>query len=423
MLDVKWIKENPEALDLMLEKRGMEPLSQKIIAIEEEMRQIVTVIQALQAAKKKKAENIQAIGNNKRDPNYITFHKDAEHLRYKISQLEEKYRNNDALKQILDKVPNILEENVPRGTSENDNVMIRENGTVKEFSFKPKAHYEIGNNNSYIDLNAGVSLSGSRFVVLKNEIALLERAIMNFMLDVQTKEFGYVEYSVPFMVLEEAMYGAGQLPKFELDSFKVEDKYRLIPTGEVPLINLIKDKVLDLKDLPMRLVTYTPCFRSEVGSAGRDTKGMVRLHQFSKVELVSIVKPEDSQIEHERITSNAEAILKKLDLPYRVMLLCSGDTGFTSRKTYDLEVWLPSQKKYREISSCSNCGDFQSRRINAKIKHPDNKKYYPHTLNGSGLPVGRTLVAILENYQNEDGSVTIPTALQPYVGTTKICLP
>lgn len=419
MLDLKWIRENPEALDLMLSKRGMEPISENIINKDEDARQLITLIQTLQAARKKKSDGIKALGNNKRDPNYINLYRDAEDLRSKITQLEEKQRTNTELKELLDRIPNLLDNEVPQGFSEEENLLLRKWGEIRDFNFEPKAHYEIGDQKQ-IDFETAVNISGSRFVILKKELALLERAIKNFMLDVHTKEFGYIEYSLPFVVLDQAMYGAGQLPKFEQESFKVEDKYRLIPTGEVPLVNLVRDKILDLEELPLRVVACTPCFRSEAGSAGKDTKGMIRLHQFLKVELVSVIRPEDSKEEHEKMTSQAEAILKKIDIPYRVMLLCSGDTGFTSTKTYDLEVWIPSQKKYREISSCSNCGDFQSRRINAKIKHPENKKYYPHTLNGSGLPIGRTMVAILENYQNEDGSITIPKVLQPYMGVSKI---
>jgi seryl-tRNA synthetase len=314
-------------------------------------------------------------------------------------------------------IPNLPLDEVPDGKDETDNREVRRWGAIPAFAFEPRQHFDIGEWLGQMDFESAARLSGARFVVLKAQIARLERALAQFMLDHQTARNGYTEHYVPYMVNDAAMFGTGQLPKFADDLFRTVDGRWLIPTAEVSLTNLVQGQVLEEKDLPLRLTAYTPCFRAEAGAAGRDTRGMIRQHQFSKVELVSITTPEQSRGELERMTEAAESVLQALGLPYRVMLLCSGDMGFGSRMTYDLEVWLPGQNSYREISSCSVCGDFQARRMDARYKPQDGKgTRHVHTLNGSGLAVGRTLVAVLENYQNADGSVTIPDALRPYMG-------
>ncbi|RYZ04635.1 MAG: serine--tRNA ligase, partial [Alphaproteobacteria bacterium] len=314
----------------------------------------------------------------------------------------------------------------PEGADEHGNKVVRTVGTPRSFNFKPKDHADIGEAMKMMDFEAAARMSGARFVVLKGQLARLERALTQFMLDVQTGENGYVEHQTPLMVRDEAAFGTGQLPKFEEDLFRTNTGHWLIPTAEVSLTNIYREQITEGEQLPVRMTAATPCFRSEAGSAGRDTKGMIRQHQFIKVELVSIVKPQDSEAEHERMTRCAEGILERLELPYRTVLLCTGDMGFGAKKTYDLEVWLPSQDTYREISSCSNCGDFQARRMDARYREApsaENQKPKPefvHTLNGSGLAVGRTLVAILENYQEEDGKVRVPKALVPYMGGLEV---
>ena len=314
----------------------------------------------------------------------------------------------------MSRIPNIPCKTVPVGSNEKDNVEYKKCGSIKKFSFEPKRHFEIGEELNLMNFEIASKLSGSRFVVLKGFLAKMERAIAQFMLDKHTNENGYTEIQVPFLVKDEALYGTGQLPKFAEDLFTAGDDHWLIPTAEVPLTNLVREQILSENTLPMRVTSYTPCFRSEAGSAGQDTRGMLRQHQFSKVELVSITTPEHSDEELERMLTSAESILQDLEIPYRIMTLCTGDMGFAAKKTYDIEVWLPGEKKYREISSCSNCGDFQARRMNAKYKK-QNDNIFVNTLNGSGLAVGRTLIAILENYQTEDGNVNIPKVLQKYL--------
>lgn len=377
-----------------------------------------------------------------------------------IAAMEAELNNRGELESLLETLPNLPASDVPQGTDEHGNKELRVVGTKPTFTFKPKEHDELGTALKLMDFDAAAKLSGARFVVLKGALARMERALANFMLDIHTTQFGYTEHVPPLMVRDNAMYGTGQLPKFKDDLFHTKDEgaikeasnahfedldktfsekgfsseyfqesyskfadivqkanFYLIPTAEVPLTNLVADSIIDEESLPIRMTAYTPCFRSEAGSAGKDTRGMVRQHQFSKVELVSIVHPDKSAEEHERMTSAAEEILKRLGLHYRVMLLCTGDMGFSAQKTYDIEVWLPGQDTFREISSCSNCGPFQSRRMKARFKSKATKETLaPHTLNGSGLAVGRTMVAILENYQNQDGSITIPEALRPYMG-------
>ena len=322
----------------------------------------------------------------------------------------------------LAEIPNLAHESVPVGQSEDDNEEIRKVGEPRSFAFQPKDHVSIGEQLGMLDFELGATLAGSRFVVIKNQLAALHRAISQLMINVHTREHGYEEVNPPFIVNADILYGTGQLPKFEEDQFHLEDSrdFYLIPTAEVPLTNIVKDRIVDLSELPMKFVAHTPCFRKEAGSYGKDTRGMIRQHQFEKVELVHIVKPDESYLALEELTSNAERILKLLGLPYRVIVLCTGDMGFGAAKTYDIEVWLPGQQKYREISSCSNCEGFQARRMKARWRNPVTRRPEPvHTLNGSGLAVGRTFIAIMENYQNEDGSIDIPEVLVPYMGGTK----
>jgi len=354
----------------------------------------------------------------------------AEKLKAEVAEIkqfiqsgeEEERRLNAALTDALSAIPNAPLQDVPVGEDENDNALYRTHGEKPELGFEAKEHFEIDVSQTQMDFEGAAGLSGSRFVVLKQGIARLERALGQFMLDMHTTEHDYTEIAPPLLVRDEAVFGTGQLPKFSEDLFHTTDGRWLIPTAEVPLTNLVREQILESDQLPMRFTALTPCFRSEAGSAGRDTRGMLRQHQFSKVELVSITKPEDSLAELERMLDSAEAILKKLGLHFRTMVLCTGDMGFSARKTYDIEVWLPGQNAYREISSCSVCGDFQARRMQARYRLDDGKSIgHVHTLNGSGVATGRALIAVLENYQNEDGSVTIPECLLPYMcGATKI---
>ena len=341
-----------------------------------------------------------------------------EALKGAIAAAQEQERLKDeALRDALAALPNVPFEDVPQGADEHGNVEVRKHGAPNVLSFTPKDHADLGEALGFMDFEAAAKMSGSRFVVLKGQLARLERAIGQWMLDTQTTEHGYMEVNPPVLVRGDALFGTGQLPKFEEDLFKTTDDRYLIPTAEVTLTNLVREAITAEEELPLRLTALTNCFRAEAGSAGRDTKGMIRQHQFQKVELVSITTPEQSAEEHERMTQCAEAILKKLDLSFRTMLLCTGDMGFGARKTYDLEVWLPSQNTYREISSCSNCGDFQARRMDARTRKAGEKgTRFVHTLNGSGLAVGRTLVAIMENYQDEGGRIAVPAVLQPYMG-------
>jgi seryl-tRNA synthetase len=328
------------------------------------------------------------------------------------------------LDDLLAGIPNLPARDVPDGADAEGNVEIRRHGNPRNFSFTPKQHFETGEALGLMDFEAAAKLSGARFVVLKGELARLERALAAFMLDLHTHEFGYQEIVPPFLVKDETAYGTGNLPKFGEDLFRTREGFWLIPTAEVPLTNLVAGDILDDSVLPLRFTAYTPCFRSEAGAAGKDTRGMIRVHQFSKVELVSIAHPDHSAAEHERMTSCAEEVLKRLGLPYRVVTLCTGDMGFASQKTYDIEVWLPGQGAYREISSCSNCGDFQARRMKARFRRAGEKgTRFLHTLNGSGLAIGRTMIALIENYQEEDGSVVLPDALVPYMGGLKVIAP
>ena len=412
MHNLIYIRENPTEFDNAMKLRGEESLSSKILELDKIKRETQTVLQNLLSDRNKLSKEIGSLKSKKLDANIQI--KKVEDIKNKINSLKEleEIKDNE-LNTILSRLPNIPHKSVPFGKNENDNIKYREWGNKPDFSFKPKVHYEIGENLGLINFELASKLSGSRFVVLKKQISKLERAISNFMLDKHTEENGYIEYSLPFLVKNESLYGTGQLPKFGEDLFTAGDDHWLIPTAEVPLTNLVRNEILNINQLPIRSTSYTPCFRSEAGAAGKDTRGMLRQHQFTKVELVSVVEPKYSEQELERMLECAESILKDLNIHYRVMTLCSGDMGFSAKKTYDIEVWLPGENTYREISSCSNCGDFQSRRMNARYK-TDNKNLFVHTLNGSGLAVGRTLIAILENYQMNDGNVEIPKVLQKY---------
>ncbi|MEK0085233.1 serine--tRNA ligase [Benzoatithermus flavus] len=412
MIDLKWLRDNPDAFDRALARRGQPPAAAELLALDAERRALETRLQEDQATRNRLSREI---GLQKGKPSPETLAEMAA-LKERVKQGEETLRELQArLDALLSTFPNILADDVPDGRDERDNVEVRRWGEPRSFAFTPLPHDELGGRLG-MDFPRAARLSGARFVALWGQLAALERAIAQFMLDLQTREHGYTEVAVPFLVRDEALFGTGQLPKFGEDLFRTTTGHWLIPTAEVPLTNLVAGEILDEARLPLRLTACTPCFRSEAGAAGKDTKGMIRQHQFTKVELVSITTPEESEAEHERMVECAEEVLKRLGLPYRIVLLCAGDTGFGSRKTYDLEVWLPGQGVYREISSCSNCGEFQARRMNARCRAKDEKRTrFVHTLNGSGLAVGRTLIAILENYQEEDGSVTVPEALRPYL--------
>ncbi len=416
MLDIKWIRENPEKFDEAMRNRNAKFKAIELIAIDEERRKKMTLIQELQSRRNNLAKEIAVI--KKAQGNIDELLEQSKKTNQELAVLENDFTQEEKLNQLLAQIPNIYSSEVPIGADENHNQEIEKFGQITQFSFNPKQHFEIGEALGMLDFEQSAIISGARFSTLTKDLARLERALSNFMLDFAL-ENGYQEISPPNLVKSEAMYGSGQLPKFAEEAFDTKDGYWLIPTAEVSLVNLVAKKTFLENELPLRFVAYTPCFRREAGSAGKDTRGMIRQHQFKKVELVSITSPENSQDEHEKMTAVACEILKRLGLPYRKILLCSGDMGFCSQKTYDLEVWLPSQNQYREISSCSNCGDFQARRINAKYKK-DSKTYLVHTLNGSSLAVGRTIVAILENYQNEDGSVRLPKVLVPYMGGLEI---
>ncbi|ENY80643.1 serine--tRNA ligase [Sphingopyxis sp. MC1] len=417
MHDIRLIRENPQAFDAGLARRGFEPMSATILAADAELRALQTAIQASLARRNEASKLIgQAMAQGDRDR--------AESLKSEVAALKEKLPAEEqaerdrlaALQDILAALPNLPADDVPDGLDEEGNVEIARWGTPRSFDFQPLEHADFGPALG-LDFETAAKMSGARFAFLKGQMARLERALGQFMLDMQTGEPGYVECATPLMVRDEAAFGTTQLPKFREDLFQTTDGRWLISTSEMSLTNAVREEILPEADLPIRMTALTPCFRSEAGSAGRDTRGYIRQHQFWKVELVSIVRPEDADAELERKTRCAEAVLEALGLPYRKMLLCAGDMGFAARKTYDLEVWLPGQGAYREISSCSNCGDFQARRMNARFRRDGAKaNEFVHTLNGSGLAVGRTLVAILENYQQADGSVDVPPALLPYMG-------
>lgn len=420
MFDIKWIRENPDAFDVALKRRGMAPAADGLVALDSRRREALTRAQDIQARRNKVAKEIGVAKARGEDAADLI----AEVSRSKQEQAEAEETAKQAeaeLETVLAALPNVPADDVPEGADESANVEIRRWGDPAAFDFKPKEHFEIGEGLGLMDFERAVKLSGARFVVLMGALARLERSIAGFMLDLQTGEHGYTEVNPPILVKDEALFGTGQLPKFGEDLFRTTDGFWMIPTAEVPLTNLVSGEILEEGTLPRRMTALTPCFRSEAGAAGKDTRGMIRQHQFNKVEMVCVTRPEDSDAELDRMTGCAEEVLKRLNLPYRVVVLCDGDMGFSARKTHDIEVWLPGQNRYREISSCSNCGDFQARRMKTRYR-PEGEKgtRFVHTLNGSGLAVGRTLIAVLENYQQADGKVRVPEALKPYMGGMEV---
>ncbi|TKT73375.1 serine--tRNA ligase [Afipia massiliensis] len=477
MHDIKWIRDNPNAFDAALKRRGAAALSASLIALDEKRRAAILASEQAQARRNAASKEIGDAKKYKDVARADALMAEVGELKTKLPELEATVKKfEDDLKTELAQIPNLPLDEVPDGADEHGNVEHHHFGAKRNYAFKPKEHVELGEALKFMDFEAATKMSGARFVVLKKGLARLERAMGQFMLDLHTGEHGYTEVNPPLLVRSQAMYGTAQLPKFRDDQFQTYtddvrkqeirdvlevtdkaiklhgpsvmdkitkftinfetkdpevvpvtdenvDRHWLIPTAEVPLTNLVRESILDEKELPMRLTALTPCFRAEAGAAGRDTRGMIRQHQFTKVELVSITTPEESKNEHERMLSCAEEVLKKLDLHYRVMTLCTGDMGFASQKTYDIEVWMPGQGEggmYREISSCSVCGDFQARRMDARSRGPDGKPRFVHTLNGSGTAVGRALIAVMETYQQEDGSIAVPDVLQPYMGGLKV---
>ena len=402
MHDIKFIRENPSEFDSQLARRGLPAMSAQILELDAAKRNTQTALQDLQARKNAIAKEIGKVKSQGGDASQLF--KEAEEIKAKLAEAES---GTDEVEQLLATIPNLMQVNVPDGKDETQNKVIRSWGEPKKFDFEPKAHFDIAEKLGWLDFDQAGKISGTRFAIYKGELARLERKLADFMIDVHTKEFGYTEYRTPHLVKSGALYGTGNLPKFGEDLFKTTGDHWLIPTSEVTLTNMVADKIVDEKELPMRMTAFTHCFRSEAGSAGKDTRGMIRMHEFTKVEMVSITTPETSEAEHERMLGQAELILQRLGLPYRVVLLCTGDSGFSATKTYDLEVWLPSQNCYREISSVSNCGAFQARRMKARYKK-DGKTEFLHTLNGSGLAISRTMVALIENYQTASGGVDFP---------------
>ena len=430
MHDIKSIRDNPEAFDAALKRRGLGALSERLLVIDETRRAAIHAFEQAQARRNAASKEIGEAKKAKDEARASSLMAEVADLKVAMPQLEDKAKAADTeLQQELAQIPNLPLDEVPTGKDEHDNVEHHRYGDKRAYVFTPKPHYDLGEALGQMDFNAAAKMSGARFVVLKKSLARLERAIGQFFLDVHTGEHGYTEVNPPLLVRDDAMFGTAQLPKFREDQFAAgslsEDSkgFWLIPTAEVPLTNLVRESILDEKELPMRLTALTQCFRAEAGAAGRDTRGMIRQHQFTKVELVSITTPEESNNEHERMLSCAEEVLRRLGLHYRVVTLCTGDMGFASQKTYDIEVWMPGQGEggaYREISSCSVCGDFQARRMDARYRASDNKPRFVHTLNGSGTAVGRALIAVVENYQQEDGSIAVPEVLQPYMGGMKV---
>jgi seryl-tRNA synthetase len=466
MHDIKSIRDNPAAFDAGLKRRGLAPLSASLLAIDERRRAAILASEQAQARRNAASKEIGEAKKAKYDARANTLMAEVAELKTTMPELELTAKTaDDELAKELSAIPNLPLDEVPEGTDEHGNVQRHVYGKIRNYAFATKPHDDLGGALGYMDFEAAAKLSGARFVVLKKGLARLERAIGQFMLDLHTNEHGYTEINPPLLVRDEVMFGTGQLPKFRDDQFisaemewrrkrlddvlasldqeisknnskspkavvdelienaETKENFWLIPTAEVPLTNLVRESIVDEKELPMRLTALTPCFRAEAGAAGRDTRGMIRQHQFTKVELVSIATPETSIDEHERMLSCAEEVLKRLDLHYRVMTLCAGDMGFSAQKTYDIEVWMPGQGDggaYREISSCSVCGDFQARRMDARSRGPDGKPRFVHTLNGSGTAVGRALIAVMETYQQEDGSIAVPAVLQPYMGGLKV---
>ena len=422
MHDIRFIRDNPDAFDTALGRRGIDPLAASILDIDARRRALQGQLQDLQSRRNVASKEIGALKGRGEDADALI--KEVATIKAVMPRLEaEEGELAAALDAQLMELPNILDADVPDGADEAENKLLRSVGDIPAFTFTPRDHVALGEGLGQMDFAMGAKLAGARFVVLSGQLARLERALAAFMLDTHTAEFGYQETLPPYLVNSTAMTGTGQLPKFGEDLFRADDKW-LIPTAEVPLTNIAANEIVEASALPMRFTAHTPCFRSEAGAAGRDTRGMIRQHQFSKVELVSITHPEKSDEEHERMTACAETILQRLGLAYRVMMLCSGDTGFGAQKTFDIEVWLPGQDEgrgmYREISSCSNCGPFQARRMKARFRDEDGNTQFVHTLNGSGLAVGRTMIAVLENGQQEDGSILLPEVLHSYMGCDRL---
>ena len=417
MHDLKYIRENPQDFDAALIRRGAAPVAASVLAMDENRRALLTEMQNAQARRNEASKAIGAAMGKGDTAAAEALKAEVAALKDTLPALEEQERAaGEELDTLLAGLPNLPADDTPDGADESENVEIARWGTPRSFDFEPRDHADLGPVLG-LDFETGVAISGARFTFMRGQMARLNRALGQFMLDYQTGQRGYTECATPYLVRQESLFGTGQLPKFAEDNFQTTDGRWLIPTAEVSLTNSVREQILDESVLPIRMTALTPCFRSEAGAAGRDTKGLIRQHQFEKVELVSIVRPEDSAAEHERMVESAEGILQALELPYRKMLLCTGDMGASARKTYDLEVWLPGQGLYREISSCSNCGDWQARRMNTRYRPAESKgNVFVHTLNGSGLAVGRTLVAVLENHQQADGSVTVPAALLPYMG-------
>ncbi len=423
MHDIRWIREHPAEFDLGLHRRGLPPRGDEVLALDQAWRAAETRAQEAQARRNRISREIGAAKQRGEDIEPLLRQVEADKSA-EADAADEAARLRTQIDEILAGLPNLPAPDVPDGADETANLLLRQVGEPPRFNFAPAEHDAIGERLGLMDFRRAGRLSGSRFVVLRRDLARLERALAQFMLDLHTREFGYEEISPPLLVRDEAVFGTGQLPKFAEDLFRTTEGLWLIPTAEVPLTNLVADEILDERDLPLRFAAWTPCFRSEAGAPGKDTRGMIRQHQFMKVELVSVTTPEQSAAEHERMTQCAEEVLKRLDLAYRVIVLSTGDMGFAAQKTYDIEVWLPGQGTYREISSCSNCGPFQAQRMKARYRPSERKGARPvHTLNGSGLAIGRTLIAVLENYQSHNGAVAVPVALQPYMGGQEVIKP
>jgi seryl-tRNA synthetase len=426
MHDIKWIRDNPDAFDAGLKRRGLEPMSAKLIALDQARRNAIVAAEGTQARRNSASKEIGDAKKAKDDVRATKLMAEVAELKTTMPQLEAATKAADeALAIELAAIPNLPlpAPEVPDGSDEHGNVQRHLFGKARDYGFAPKPHDDLGGALGMMDFETAAKLSGARFVVLKKGLARLERAIGQFMLDLHTNEHGYMEVNPPFLVREQTAYGTGNLPKSADDMFCTREGLWLIPTAEMPLTNLVREAIVDDRELPLRFTALTPCFRAEAGAAGRDTRGMIRQHQFTKVELVSITTPETSKDEHERMLACAEEVLRQLDLHYRVMTLCAGDMGFASQKTYDIEVWLPGQGEggaYREISSCSVCGDFQARRMDARYRASDGKPHFVHTLNGSGTAVGRALIAVMETYQQQGGSIAVPDVLQPYMGGLKV---
>jgi seryl-tRNA synthetase len=429
MHDIKWIRDNPDAFDAGLKRRGLEPMSATLIALDQARRNAIVAAEGAQARRNSASKEIGDAKKAKDDARAAKLMAEVAELKTTMPRLEAATKAADeVLATELAAIPNLPlpAPEVPDGSDEHGNVRRHVFGKARDYGFAPKPHDDLGGALGMMDFEIAAKLSGARFVVLKKGLARLERAIGQFMLDLHTNEHGYTEINPPFLVREQTAYGTGNLPKSADDMFCTREGLWLIPTAEMPLTNLVRESIVDEKELPMRLTALTPCFRAEAGAAGRDTRGMIRQHQFTKVELVSITTPEASRDEHERMLACAEEVLRRLDLHYRVMTLCAGDMGFSAQKTYDIEVWMPGQGEggaFREISSCSVCGDFQARRMDARYRGSDSKPRFVHTLNGSGTAVGRALIAVMETYQQADGSIAVPDVLRPYMGGTKAVTP